>query len=544
MTTVFPGAKDTFVNPAGTDDVSVVKHSSQHDNINDAMKAVQTKIGVDGSAVITSLDYLLKSGSSVDPGHHHSTNSLTPPGSDQYVILNISGMFSSSSDLQFDYNNAVLDLNGTLSAQYGVFSNYLSDTGNQASIDLNQRILYDENGAEAAHWHTSGGPGPCLTTPAVVFPYNTPGNYFGSFYFTDGVSHTTWGQVNPGSGDFMFVYSDRIGQIVTLDCSSANGGLQLSGGIKAFNDSWASVQSANAFCVGRNTQTNPAFRVDTSAASSVTGLLVTSLAAAAGVKLSAISSGSAEAFTISSLLTGLMTLKGGDAVAGSTNAAGGYVTISGGQSTGNNTGWINLVVYGGSSTGTANASSSTAQIQTIIGQPGSWWLNMPTTGPAGIGDGGAGQNTWIARANATAQFWNDAVAGDICYRAPLGNSLRFGVAASTAIDSQFILALGNINVHTCHLKIDTVNKGLYIKQGTGGFAGKATLVAGTVAVTISGLTTSDEAFVSIVTPAGTLSSGLKAVCTANTLTITSVNTAGATNTLDTSTVRYVIIGAA
>lgn len=50
--------------------------SAVADNINDVLaahiNALETKVGVDASAVATSLDYLLKNVLSVDPGHKHS----------------------------------------------------------------------------------------------------------------------------------------------------------------------------------------------------------------------------------------------------------------------------------------------------------------------------------------------------------------------------------------------------------------------------------------------------------------------------------------
>jgi len=57
MTTNFPTALDTLTNPTGTDDVSVVDHAAQHADANDAIEALQTKVGIDGSAVPTSLTY-------------------------------------------------------------------------------------------------------------------------------------------------------------------------------------------------------------------------------------------------------------------------------------------------------------------------------------------------------------------------------------------------------------------------------------------------------------------------------------------------------
>lgn len=66
----FPTSLDTFSNPVGTDKVnnavSGLKHSTQHSNANDAIEALQAKVGVNGSAVTTSHDYKLSSVTSTD----------------------------------------------------------------------------------------------------------------------------------------------------------------------------------------------------------------------------------------------------------------------------------------------------------------------------------------------------------------------------------------------------------------------------------------------------------------------------------------------
>lgn len=61
MTTAFPGAKDTFINPDNTKNMNDVgvQHDVQHANINDAMAAVQTSIGVTGSTDTNSIIYKL-----------------------------------------------------------------------------------------------------------------------------------------------------------------------------------------------------------------------------------------------------------------------------------------------------------------------------------------------------------------------------------------------------------------------------------------------------------------------------------------------------
>jgi hypothetical protein len=57
MATSFPNDIDEFINPNGTDQLSAPSHSEQHSNANDAIEALQVKVGVDGSADPDSLTY-------------------------------------------------------------------------------------------------------------------------------------------------------------------------------------------------------------------------------------------------------------------------------------------------------------------------------------------------------------------------------------------------------------------------------------------------------------------------------------------------------
>lgn len=78
MAISFPSSIDSFTNPSASSDTAVLSHASQHDNANDAITALENKVGVNSSAVTTSIDYLLKNTSSVDPGHKHTlTTSVT-----------------------------------------------------------------------------------------------------------------------------------------------------------------------------------------------------------------------------------------------------------------------------------------------------------------------------------------------------------------------------------------------------------------------------------------------------------------------------------
>jgi len=77
---------------------------------------------------------------------------------------------------------------------------------------------------------------------------------------------------------------------------------------------------------------------------------------------------------------------------------------------------------------------------------------------------------------------------------------------------------------------------------TSRIAGQATLVAGTIAITVPGVTTSSLAFVSLVTAnTTTLTGNYRAVCTANTVTITALVAAGTINVADVSTLNYLVV---
>lgn len=55
---VFPAGLDSFINPGGNS--STIGHAQEHTDANNAIAALEAKVGVDGSAVPSSLDYKVK----------------------------------------------------------------------------------------------------------------------------------------------------------------------------------------------------------------------------------------------------------------------------------------------------------------------------------------------------------------------------------------------------------------------------------------------------------------------------------------------------
>jgi len=64
MSINFPTSIDSFTNPTATNKLNNPSHAVQHDNENDAIVALETKVGVDNSVVTTSLDYKINN---IDP---------------------------------------------------------------------------------------------------------------------------------------------------------------------------------------------------------------------------------------------------------------------------------------------------------------------------------------------------------------------------------------------------------------------------------------------------------------------------------------------
>ena len=57
MATNFPASLDSLTNPTSSDSLNSPSHSAQHANVNDAVEALQVKVGIDGSADTSSLEY-------------------------------------------------------------------------------------------------------------------------------------------------------------------------------------------------------------------------------------------------------------------------------------------------------------------------------------------------------------------------------------------------------------------------------------------------------------------------------------------------------
>ena len=87
MATSFPSGLDALTNPTSSDGLNSPDHAGQHANVNDAVEALEAKVGVNGSAVTTSLDYKIANG--ILPKLAVDTNVLVVDATNNRVGINI-----------------------------------------------------------------------------------------------------------------------------------------------------------------------------------------------------------------------------------------------------------------------------------------------------------------------------------------------------------------------------------------------------------------------------------------------------------------------
>lgn len=84
MATSFPNNLDEFINPNGSDQLSAPSHSEQHANANDAISALQIKVGVEGSENPNSLTYKVSTIETL-------LNDVNNSGDETVVLLGLEG---------------------------------------------------------------------------------------------------------------------------------------------------------------------------------------------------------------------------------------------------------------------------------------------------------------------------------------------------------------------------------------------------------------------------------------------------------------------
>ena len=179
MATTFPTALDDFTNPPGTTLLSgggnaALSHSGQHANLNDAVEAIEAKIGVNGSAVTTTLQYKIADITTQLASKTSSNTSYTWSAAQRSAIT----VLTSAANVvpNFALSNSfsiVLDLNITLENPSNLTA------GQSGVITFEQDSVGARSVAFGNSWKFQGGTVPSLTqTPSakdvLVYYVDTP----------------------------------------------------------------------------------------------------------------------------------------------------------------------------------------------------------------------------------------------------------------------------------------------------------------------------------------------------------------------------------
>jgi hypothetical protein len=153
MATAFPTTKDDFVNPQSTDSTALVSHASQHANANDAIEALETKVGVNNSTDPNSLDYKVKqlelnfqdpgeikdlAAASILGGTH---TGITVSYNDTTNVLSLTATY--------DDDEVVTAVAQALTAGNGI-SKAFNDTTNVITIQVDTSVIADRSYVDTA----------------------------------------------------------------------------------------------------------------------------------------------------------------------------------------------------------------------------------------------------------------------------------------------------------------------------------------------------------------------------------------------------------
>src|SRR5262249_13237912 len=76
---------------------------------------------------------------------------------------------------------------------------------------------------------------------------------------------------------------------------------------------------------------------------------------------------------------------------------------------------------------TAGNTYAPTKVAAISGFSGGGWIDMPTTGPSGIGSGGPGNTLWVGYASAGGNYLSGSAVGDVIFRNNQNKRILMGI---------------------------------------------------------------------------------------------------------------------
>jgi hypothetical protein len=176
MATDFPVELDNLLNPAGTDSLS--GHAELHTDINDALEAIQAKVGKDGSLDTDSLDYKVSSLSTALTTLQNTTDSgdilFGLEGNNDLVINGIENKTTVDDFSKSVYRTVKYELQISRGAEYVSSSLVVLNDGSNINVAESNIISNTNNNlATVTFEENSGIIGLCVTpvTSAVTVRY-------------------------------------------------------------------------------------------------------------------------------------------------------------------------------------------------------------------------------------------------------------------------------------------------------------------------------------------------------------------------------------
>lgn len=139
MATNFPTSLDALSNPTSSDTLATVNHASQHTDANDAIEALQAKVGVNGSAVTTSLDYAVARKAPLYLTQNQQTASYTLVLADAGKLVEVSNASA---------NNLTVPLNSSVAFPVGSQIHILQTGAGQTTIVATGGVTINSEGAK------------------------------------------------------------------------------------------------------------------------------------------------------------------------------------------------------------------------------------------------------------------------------------------------------------------------------------------------------------------------------------------------------------
>lgn len=147
MATNFPTNLDDFPNPQGTQ--SMAGHAALHGNVNDALEAIQAKVGIDGSNDTNSLDYKItqiqSELESLDSQSDMTLELLGLEGNNDLTITGIENKTMVDSFSASTYRTIKYDLQITRGAEYHTSTLLLLNDGTDINLSETDIISNTNN---------------------------------------------------------------------------------------------------------------------------------------------------------------------------------------------------------------------------------------------------------------------------------------------------------------------------------------------------------------------------------------------------------------